>query len=223
MGYSHRAYRSFFILVNDGKRKPIKNESPGSMGVGWPAAVAVGPKFQGRRRRRREIWCLLRDCVADTRILLPQLLATPADESGTAYLPASDNKAARRRRTSSYGIIWTLPESISSILRLISSFQAASTPSSQGSSSRLSNSDPAKAARASGGRARAFLRSSETSGLIRAILRSPGKSLENGQLSEVGYAERENQILRSLGHLPHGRVVPSLAAGLYRQSGKRCA
>lgn len=79
---------------------------------------------------------------------------------------ASFSRVSRRRRTSSEGIICTLPESISSIRRLISSDQAASTPSSDGVSSRLSRSDPAKAARAPGGGARAFFRSSETSGLM---------------------------------------------------------
>jgi hypothetical protein len=131
------------------------------------SAVASGLIFQVHRRSRREISRSLRDCAAGTRILLPRLLAMLADGTGTAYLLASDNRAAKRRRTSSYGIIWTLPESISSILRLISSFQAASTPSSAGSSSRLSSSDPAKAARASSGSAKTFFKSSETSGLMR--------------------------------------------------------
>src|SRR5271168_1987939 len=76
----------------------------------------------------------------------------------------------------------------------ISCFHASSTDGST-VSSRLSSSDPAKAARASGGRAKAFLRSSETSGLIglfyarqanRGKMRSPFRLSLDFQYSPVG-------------------------------------
>src|SRR5882724_11674997 len=69
------------------------------------------------------------------------------------------------RRASAQGIGFTLPESSSSIRRAISWLQASSADAST-VSSRLSSSEPASAARTSGGSARAFFRSSETSSVM---------------------------------------------------------
>jgi hypothetical protein len=84
-------------------------------------------------------------------------------EDDPAYLRASDSRASRRRRTSSYGISWTLPESMSSMRRLISCDQASSTLLSGEDGSRFSSSESAIAALASGGRAKAFFRIVEAS------------------------------------------------------------
>jgi hypothetical protein len=104
-----------------------------------------------------------RDSAEGTRIRRSRTPPRLRDESGRAYSPASDSRAIRRRRTSSYGISCTRPESTSSRRRLISSAQACSTPLSDGDGSRLSISESAIAARASGGRARAFFRMLEAS------------------------------------------------------------
>jgi len=50
----------------------------------------------------------------------------------------SGNSSSSSRKTCSLGIVFTLPERISSTRRLISSAQASSTPSSAGPSSKLS-------------------------------------------------------------------------------------
>src|SRR2546425_11499457 len=71
----------------------------------------------------------------------------------------------RRRRTVAHGISFTLPVSRSLSRRAISASQAASAPSSIWLS-RLSRSDPATAARASGGRASASFRISAASRFI---------------------------------------------------------
>ena len=70
-----------------------------------------------------------------------------------------------RRRASAHGMSLARPESIALTLRLISSAQAASASSSQ-SWSRLSSSDPAKAARASAGRRKASSRSLDSVSVI---------------------------------------------------------
>jgi hypothetical protein len=112
---------------------------------------------------------LRRGCARGTKLLRSRTQPTPRDENGKAYLPASDSRSIRRRRTSSYGINCTLPESMSSIRRLISFDQASSTPSSWGNASRLSSSESAIAARASGGRARAFFRIAEASSVTKSF------------------------------------------------------
>jgi len=138
------------------------------------------PGTEGRRRG-----------FADgTKIRRPQTPPTLRDENDRAYLPASDSRAIRRRRTSSYGISCTLPESMSSTRRWISSAQACSTPSPGGDVSRLSSSVSAISARASAGRARAFFRIAEASSVTRifytAVSRWPSWEIACGLSNEKG-------------------------------------
>ncbi len=93
---------------------------------------------------------------------------SPQDETETTYSP-SGNSSANSLSTCSPGIVFTRPERISSTRRLISSSQAASTPSSAGSSSRLSTKRSISKPRSCVERLRAFSSNSETCGVICAI------------------------------------------------------
>jgi len=137
--------------------------------ISIPAIVATVRFLPEHRKLRLGIEGRFRGFAGDTRIPWSQTPPMLLDENDRAYFPASDSRAKRRRRTSSYGISCTLPESTSSTRRLISSAQACSMPSSGGEGSRLSSSESAIAARATAGSASAFLRIAEASSVTTAF------------------------------------------------------
>jgi PIN domain nuclease of toxin-antitoxin system len=97
-----------------------------------------------------------------------ETLAVGADHGIRAGLLPGPHKAEICCRASAQATGFTLPESNSCMRRAISFCHSASAPSST-VSSRLSSSEPAKAARAAGGSASAFFSSSEISSFIAAF------------------------------------------------------
>ena len=92
-------------------------------------------------------------------------------KSKGTYSP-SGNSSASSRSTCSPGMVFTRPERMSSTRRLISSSQAASTPSSAGSRQDFPPNDQSAARAPAVESLSAFSRISETCGVICAILTS---------------------------------------------------
>lgn len=127
----------------------------------------------------------------------------------------------RRRRTVAHGISFTLPVSRSFSRRAISACQAASAPSSIWSS-RLSRSDPATAARASGGSASASFRISAASRFIVRFYTTDTHSLDRSEPSlDHRVAERLGAGVPGAGLDAEGGVL--LTPGLARASSWRPA
>jgi hypothetical protein len=96
----HNAHCDRFIPIDDGERESVQDESAHSVLIGRPTSRPLGKIFECNVNLGEESGTgfIISSSIAKPRLFPP--LAMPADGNGTAYLLASDSRAARRRISS---------------------------------------------------------------------------------------------------------------------------